>query len=194
MYKRFVLAPLLALLFATVALASVFVYYPLYITATPTEPKLVFDSGSNANQPDIGTGNQIQVSIGENKTFASITIHPTYQENYYKNVLNITNGDDNAVNVSIIFTSVDNELPSGSNVTMIIYCRGTRINLLNITLPEENKPIWIGQIDKDNVWEIDFYVYIPEGTYIMNKSYTAIAKLVYTPSPETPPSEPSKGR
>jgi len=194
MYKRFVLAPLLALLFATVALASVFVYYPLSITATPTGPGVVFASGSNANQPDIGTGNQITVFIGSNQTFASITIHPTYQENYYKDVLNITNGDDNAMKVYLVFTSATSNLPAGSVVKLFFYEGTTKVTDLNITNPSLNNLYEVGQISAGDTWQIDIYVSIPEGKSIDDVSYSATANLVYTPSSETPPANPSGGR
>ncbi|MEM1843442.1 MAG: hypothetical protein QXD75_02835, partial [Desulfurococcaceae archaeon] len=101
---RHALVLALALLAMTATLASVFAYYPLTITVSPTEPGVVFERGSNADQPDIGAGNTITVTIGANKTSASLTIHPTYQENYYKDVLRINNTDDNAMNVYIVFT------------------------------------------------------------------------------------------
>ncbi|MEM3104945.1 MAG: hypothetical protein QXD69_05535 [Candidatus Bathyarchaeia archaeon] len=193
MYKKFVLAPVLVVLVAMVALASVFVYYPLTINVQPQAPSVVFKEGSNANQFDI-RGNTITVEIGANGTSASVTIHPTYQENYYKNVTIIKNVDDNAMNVYIIFTSVTNNLPSDSNITMIIYQDYSIIKSLDIINSDWNKPINVGSMNSGAVWEIDFYVYIPEGKSISGASYRVNAKLVYTPSSETPPSNPGSGR
>ncbi|MEM4671891.1 MAG: hypothetical protein QXJ84_05955, partial [Desulfurococcaceae archaeon] len=178
---RHALVLALALLAMTATLASVFAYYPLTLQAVPTAPGVVFEPGSNAGQPDIGEGNTITVTIGANKTSASITIHPTYQENYYKDVLRINNTDDNAMNVYIVFTSVVNNLPTGSIVKLFVYEGATRVRELDITNPTLNQPISIGLLGVGRVWQLDVYVYIPEGTVIAGASYMASAKLVYTP-------------
>ncbi|MEM0249336.1 MAG: hypothetical protein QXG15_00905 [Desulfurococcaceae archaeon] len=191
---RHALVLALALLAMTATLASVFAYYPLTITVSPTEPGVVFERGSNAGQPDIGEGNTITVTVGANKTSASITIHPTYQENYYKDVLRINNTDDNAMNVYVVFTSVSNTLPAGSTVKLFVYEGVTMVKELDVTSPRLNQPISIGLLGVGRVWQIDVYIYIPEGTVITGASYTASAKLVYTPSTETPPANPSGGR
>ena len=57
--------------------ASVFVYYPATITVSPVIPPVVFATGSNAGQPDLGYGNTIQVITGSNGTKLDVTIHPT---------------------------------------------------------------------------------------------------------------------
>ena len=190
---RYALVLALALLAMTATLASVFAYYPLTLQVVPTAPGVVFEKGSNAGQPDIGARNTITVSVGANKTSASITIHPTYQENYYKDVLQIVNNDDNAMNVYIVFTSVSNTLPADSVVKLFVYEEDTKIEL-DVTNPQLNQPISIGLLGATKVWQIDIYVYIPEGTVITGRSYTADAKLVYTPSTETPPANPAGGR
>ncbi|MEM3926921.1 MAG: hypothetical protein QXU13_05010 [Desulfurococcaceae archaeon] len=194
MDKKTLITPLLLILATTIATASVFVYYPLDITAQPVAPGVVFEQGSNAGQPDIGAEKIIGVTIGANKTSASIEIHPTYQENYYKDVLRIVNNDDNAMNVYIVFTSVSNNLPAGSTVKLFVYDGATRVRELDVTNPGINQPISIGLLGATKVWQIDIYVKIPEGTVIAGTSYTANAKLVYTPSTGTPPADPAVGR
>lgn len=184
----------LAILVATATLASVFAYYPLTITATPQMPGVVFQEGSNAGRPDIGTNNLITVNIGPNKASATVRIHPTYRENYYKDVLRVYNGDDDAMAVWIVFYSVTNNLPDGSVVKMFVYEENTKVKELDITNPDTNQPINVGSIASGKTWQIDFYVYIPEGTTITNRQYTAEARLVYTPSAETPPVKPDIGR
>lgn len=193
MYKRDVLVPVLALLAATLALASVFTYYPLTMRALPVAPGVVFEQGSNAGQPDIGN-NFIEVEIGSNATTASLTIHPTYQENYYKDVLRIRNGDDNAMRIFLVFVSLNNQLPTGSIIKIFFYEGATKIKELDITNPVLNNPISIGTLSSGGAWQIDIYVYIPEGYSITNAQYLAQARLVSTPSGETPPATPSNGR
>lgn len=194
MHKRNVLIPVLALLATTLALASVFTYYPLTIRALPVAPGVVFEPGSNAREPDIGVGNFIEVVIGDNATSASLTIHPTYQENYYKDIIRIRNGDDDAMRIFLIFTSLNNLLPSGSVIKIFFYEGATKVKELDITNPTLNTPINIGVLSSGTTWQIDVYVYIPEGYSIANAQYSAGAKLVSTPSGETPPSTPSNGR
>ncbi|MEL9999736.1 MAG: hypothetical protein QXY82_00230 [Desulfurococcaceae archaeon] len=192
---RHALVLALALLAMTATLASVFAYYPLTLQVVPTAPGVVFEKGSNAGKPDIGTGNTITVTIGANNASASVEIHPTYQENYYKDVLRIKNTDDDAMNVYIVFTSVSNNLPTGSTVKLFVYEEDTRVTVLDVTNPALNQPNYINSIASGRVWQIDIYVYIPEGTVITEASYSASAKLVYTPSSsETPPASPEEGR
>lgn len=192
--RREIISLGIILALTVVVFASVFVYYPLTVTATPTQPSVVFQSGSNAGQPDIGQGKTISVNIGANSTSASITIHPTYQENYYKNVTLIVNNDSKAYNVYIVFTNVNNNLPAGNVVKLFVYSGNTLVNEINITSPSINTSISIGSLPAGSKWELDFYVYIPEGTNINGTSYSATAKLVFTPSSETPPANPSNGR
>ncbi|MEM4655362.1 MAG: hypothetical protein QXD80_00150 [Acidilobaceae archaeon] len=177
----------LILVLLTAAFAAVFAYYPLDIIAQPTAPGVVFVPGSNAGQPDIGTGNQIEVTIGASQASATIKIHPTYRESYYKDALQVNNKDDNAMNVYIIFYAVTNNLPVGSVVKLLVYEGNTKVKELVITSPPLNTPVFIGTLQVNVIWRFDFYVYIPEGTDITNAIYTAGAKLVYTPSTETPP-------
>ncbi|MEM1821019.1 MAG: hypothetical protein QW170_01195 [Desulfurococcaceae archaeon] len=191
---RSVIVVVVAVTLVLVAVAGVFAYYPLTLQIAPTPPGVVFEPGSNAGQPDIGAGNIITVAIGANWTSATITIHPTYQENYYRDVLRINNTDDDAVNVYIVFTSVSNNLPAGSIVKFFIYEEDTKIRELDVTSPALNQPVSIGLLGATKVWQIDIYVYIPEGTVIAGASYTANAKLVYTPSAEAPPANPAGGR
>lgn len=183
-----------ALAIAAITLASVFVYYPLAITATPTSPGVKFVSGSNAGGPDIGSGRRITVTIAENETRATVSIHPTYQRNYYKDVLKIKNEDDDEMRVHLIFRTLTNTLPDGSKVFLIVYRDATRVKMQEITSPALNTPIYIGNIGSGHTWEIDFYIYIPGGKGIRNAIYSASIELVYTPSNETPPPYPDQGR
>ncbi|RLG85348.1 MAG: hypothetical protein DRO39_05815, partial [Thermoprotei archaeon] len=59
------------------------------ITLSPTAPDVRLVEGSNAGQADLG-GSTITVTI-TGSTKASITIHPTNERTYYKNVTVIVN-------------------------------------------------------------------------------------------------------
>jgi len=84
---------LAASLAATAVFASVFVYYPVQIQATPVAPPVIFSEGSNANQRDLGGSNTIAVTISNANTSLSVVVHPTYQITYYKNITVINNTD-----------------------------------------------------------------------------------------------------
>ncbi|MEM0026677.1 MAG: hypothetical protein QXT53_02590 [Ignisphaera sp.] len=92
--------------------ASVFAYYPLQLTVQPVSPPLVFAAGTNANQPDLGA-NTISVTVEQNSTSATITIHPTYHTTYYKDVIRISNTDTRVYNVWLVLDQVTNTLPTG---------------------------------------------------------------------------------
>ncbi|MCS7139634.1 MAG: hypothetical protein NZ940_02885 [Candidatus Nezhaarchaeota archaeon] len=187
------IAPIVVLLATSIALATVFVYYPLTVTIEPTAPGVRFWKGSNADQPDIGPY-RITVTLGLNNTSASIVIHPTYQENYYKDILRVRNYDDDAMYVYFIFYSCEGNLPPGSSVVMIIYEGATKLNVTNITVPTLNQAIYMNRIGSKGIWQIDFYVNMTEGHDITSAIYVATMRLVYTPVNETPPVTPSTGR
>ncbi|MGC9011912.1 hypothetical protein, partial [Thermogladius sp.] len=92
-FDRRVLALVAVAVFTSIVFASVFVYYPVSVTVSPVSPPVYFEYGTNANQPDLGGANTIDVTLGANKTSLTITIHPTYWVSYYKNVSLIVNGD-----------------------------------------------------------------------------------------------------
>ncbi|MGC8910427.1 MAG: hypothetical protein ACP5O5_07615, partial [Fervidicoccaceae archaeon] len=73
--------------------ASVFVYYPVSFAATPTAPPVIFAEGSNAGGKDLYGTNTIGVTVSQANTSLSITVHPTYQTTYYKNITLIKNQD-----------------------------------------------------------------------------------------------------
>ncbi len=178
-------AGLMAMVFVA---ASVFAYYPLNITVSPTTPPVTFATGSNSNQNDLGPGNTITVTLGSNYASASVTIHPTYQTTYYKDVLNITNSDSKAYNVYIRVDTAITSFPSGSTIQLKIYASnairpGTPIATVPLTSPGT---VSIGSLGGGTYWEVDVEVYIPEGTTLPS-SATANLHLIYTPSNETPP-------
>jgi len=192
----------LTLLVAAFATASVFTYYPFTLLVKPVSPPIIFEPGSNANQPDLGSDNTIKVDLGGSKASVEITIHPTYRTTYYKNVTLIHNVDGRAYNVWLILADRTNNLPSGSKVWLIIFEKDASRDLqgypdpeppsgtvktINLTAINTDEPQQIGTLDSEDIWEIDFMVYIPEGTTITGVEETFSIHIVYTPSGETPP-------
>ncbi|MEL9941181.1 MAG: hypothetical protein QXG81_02980 [Ignisphaera sp.] len=206
MNKNLLLVTTILLAAAFIA-ASVFAYYPLQLTVQPTAPPVAFAAGTNANQLDLGSGNTISVSVGQNSTSATIAIHPTYHTTYYKNVTIIKNTDNKAYNVWLVLDQVANTLPSGSKVYLVVYNKGASrdlgtgypepgtpqeggnvIRVIELTAQNTNSPIQIGQLNGNGgTWEIDFLVYIPEGASIRGASATFSMHIVYTPGGEMPP-------
>jgi len=187
---------LIALAAAVAAVnASVFVYYPLSITLQPSKPAVYFVPGSNANQNDIMygvDGNRIVVTVDSAGAEARITVHPTYQRTYYKEVLNITNQDSQAYYVWLI---IDDPITVGGNLTSAkLYVKnasGTTVNLVNLS---QTGSVLIGQIPGGASWRIDLEFNItgygsqgsPNAAPILSDT-SASLRLVYTPSNETPP-------
>ena len=210
--KRRITTPLIALLIAVVisiAFASVFVYYPMAVTLQPVQPPVYFDAGSNSNKSDLwyGQNTAISVLIGSNATSLNITVHPTYQTTVYKNVSRIVNRDSKAYNVSIyVRTSIESITGTGSTFStqksqsniMICFVNSSRstsdfptpgytVDVKCVSLQSTGLTN-IGLLDGGKSWEIDLYVYIPEGANIDGlTTYTALIHLIYTPSSESPP-------
>jgi len=210
--KRRITTPLIALLIAVVisiAFASVFVYYPMAVTLQPVQPPVYFATGTNSDQDDLGSGNKISVSIGSNAMSLNITVHPTYQTAVYKSVAKIVNSDSKAYNVYIYvrWTNISitaNPLGSTfstqnsqSNITICFVSSsrstsgfptpGYTVDYKCVSL-QSTGLTYIGSLSAGGSWDIDLYVYIPEGAYgITSTTYTALIHLIYTPSSETPP-------
>jgi len=207
--KRLYLLIALAVAVAAVN-ASVFVYYPLSISLATSKPAVYFVPGSNANQNDImyGAGNKIDVTVDSAGAQAWITIHPTYQRTYYKDVLQIKNQDNQAYYVWLI---IDDPISVGGNLTaaylhVIDLSTGTATLVKTIDLSQTGG-IQIGQIPANGVWRIDLEFWMTGYTANQPGSpsqpptipdQSAGLRLVYTPSNETPQplptSQPSASR
>jgi hypothetical protein len=194
------IAAIVAVLMMSYAFASVFVYYPINVSLQPVSPPIRFIGGSNANQSDLGgsgdpyTSNTIGVTIGSNGASLTLTLHPTRQHNYYRNVSLIQNTDGKAYYITVrVDPAAPAILPSGSQARLLIYnapSGGTlvaNVNLLSggdttasATIAASGNP--------GSVWRIDLYIFIPEGPSVSGTS--AQIQLIYSPSNETPPTLP----
>jgi hypothetical protein len=212
------LIALLIAVVISIAFASVFVYYPMAVTLQPVSPPVYFAAGTNSNQNDLGssggTSNTIYVSIGSNKTSLTITVHPTYQTAVYKSVARIVNGDSKAYNVWIYIRDTNISItasPLGSTFSTQSQSSDVKIcfrssstsgkttsdfptpgytNVITCVSLQSTGLTYIGSLLASSSWDIDLYVYIPEGAYgITSNTYTALIHLIYTTasSSETPP-------
>ena len=186
--NSYILTLVIGLMAMAFIAASVFAYYPLSITVSPVQPPIVFALGSNSNKPDLGSDKFITVLPGDNSTSASVTIHPTYQTTYYKDVLRIRNVDTKAYSVYLRVETPITNFPSGSVVNLTIYSSGAdraTPPIANVSLLSTGTT-YIESLSGGGTWEVDVKVYIPEGSS-WPSSATARLLLIYTPSGETPP-------
>ena len=186
--KKLLTIVLIALALAVVN-ASVFTYYPVSITLAPQKPPLIFESGSNTGKPDL-FGQTITASIGDASTSLALTVHPTYQTAYYKDIARIKNQDSSnsyyvAIKVNTPFTG-----PSGAKL-LIYDSSGNKIK--EVDLLTTGTTTWFAQqISAGSEWRMDLNITIPEtGSSSSAPSIsqpTASVQLIYSPqSTETPP-------
>jgi len=192
--RRAVVLALAATIILSIAFSSVFVYYPITATIQPVGTPVKLGYGKNAGRPDLsGT---ISVSIGSNNASATITIHPTYQVSYYRNITIITNTDSKAYKVMLNVSSPMTGLPTNSKAKLYVFSKGAGRGLTG--WPSSNLEPALGNyitsldltttstsseftLNANDVVEIDILIYIPEGTSPPS-SATANIYLRYTPS------------
>jgi len=188
MRKSYLLA-ILALVLAVVN-AAVFVYYPMTVNITGVRP-VVFDYGSNANKPDLGTGNSITVTLGASNTSVTIGIHPTYEYTYYHNVTLVKNIDTGkSYYVAFRVTQAITGWPTGSVAKMLVYSSGGS-KVVEVDLKQSYTTSWIGPLSAGDYYRIDFYIYYPED-YPLPSGTTVELQLIYSPqntesAPTLPP-------
>ena len=160
---------------SSMAFAAAFVYYPLNVALEGQSPPIVFAAGGNAGGGDLW-GNTITVSIGANGTSLGLTLHPTYQKTYYKDVALIVNNDNsNSYYVMLRVTT-----PLSGIQAKLILSDGTEIDL---TTTGDYGWITLGA---GSSLTVDVEVNIPEGVTL--DTYTASLELIYSPqNTETPP-------
>jgi len=167
-----------------VANASVFVYYTGTLTLQSVKPPIIFAPGSNAGRADLGAGNTITVTISNANTTLSITVHPTYQTNYYKDLVRIVNQDTQAYTVYIRVT----DPLSGGNLTSATLI----VNNVQVDLTATGT-IKIGTLNAGSQWSVDLQLVLSNvgtGTYNQAPKIadpSAAIQLIYSPSTETPP-------
>ncbi|MEM2472495.1 MAG: hypothetical protein QXI64_00700 [Sulfolobales archaeon] len=196
----FIAATAIALaLSISIAYANVFVYMPIEVKLEPVAPPVYFEYGSNAGNPDLGSNNVIMVSLGSSKESLTVTIHPTYEVSYYKNVSIIVNTDNKVYYISF---KVEEPaiLPPGSILYLCVYESNAPRKLW--TSPANPRPIPVDVlciyllpyyanvayehiIYPNSKLELDVYVYIPQGAPLPSQTSSKI-HLIYTPTYEEP--------
>jgi hypothetical protein len=194
MFKRKILILLSLTVLLAIVNAAVFTYYPTNLSLSPVKPPIVFSNGKNAGQPDLSGTNTIGVTIGSANTSLTITLHPTYQYNYYKNITIIKNQDTKAYYIAI---RVNTPLSNAKllNATLHIYdITGTTIK--NVDLKATGTTAWLGPLNSGSKWFIDIILRISETTGDSPStapfaSDSASLQLIYSPqSAEQAPTVP----
>ena len=188
--KKLLTIVLIALALAVVN-ASVFTYYPVNITLAPQQPPLIFKYGSNTKKHDLW-GTTITADIGAANTSLTLTVHPTYQTTYYKDIARIKNQDSS--NSYYVAIKVNTPFTGPTKANLIIYdSSGNKIK--EVDLLSTGTPTWFGPISAGSEWSIDLEITIPEpqtGSYSSSpptiSKPTASIQLIYSPqNTENPP-------
>ncbi|MFP3268863.1 MAG: hypothetical protein RXO29_04670 [Desulfurococcales archaeon] len=168
---------------STAVFASVFVYYPVSIAATPQAPPIIFSAGSNSNATDLG-GKQITVSISDANTSLSITVHPTYQTTYYKNIAVINNVDSKAYYVAFRVNSAASDTNLQSANLIIKDSSGNQIAIINLMSTGTSN--WY-QVPAGAQYSVDLNITYSAGYNTYNQApgsgsgFAASLQLIYSP-------------
>jgi len=174
------IALVVAAVAAVVVNAGIFAYRRMTASITVVQPVIVFDYGSNANQLDLWAGNIIAVALGPNNVSATITIHPTYQHTYYRNVTLVKNLDSTPYYVAFRVVTPVTGWPTDSAAKMIMYSSaGT--NVAEVDLKQPYTTDWIGPLSVGDYYRIDFYIYYPEGYPLPSNTTQVQVQLIYSP-------------
>jgi len=169
-----------------IANASVFVYYTGTINISTVPPPIIFAQGSNAGQPDLGAENTIGVTISNANTTLSITVHPTYQINYYKNLTLIKNLDNKAY---YVFIKVAPPTSRGALTSAYLIIRDSSGNLVNTVNLLTSDITYVGSLGGSSQWTVDlqFVFSTSGGSYNTAPSApgSITIQLIYTPEQVT---------
>ncbi len=169
---------ILALLAAGIAVAnaSVFVFLPVQVSVNPTQPPVIFVSGSNAGQPDLsGT---IDVSVGANASSLVLTVHPTYQTTYYYNISLVKNNSTTTTYYIKFNVQTPLSLPSGSQAYLVVAAPNGSIYKIDLIAGGVQPNGWIALSAGDTL-RLDLEFIIPEGVQLPS-SASAQVGLVYS--------------
>ncbi len=184
--RRLMPLALLAVAAAMAAVsASLFVYYPVVATIQPQAPPVVLEGGTNANGTDLA-GNTIEVYLGENRTSAMLTLHPTYQRNLYYDILRVTNTD--TANTYYAILRLDAFDLGGLAGDVKIYVYDSNGNWLATIDSTVNSSTGWRTLNAGSSVSISVEIDLPEGQNINGATGTMALTVIYSPqNQETPP-------
>jgi hypothetical protein len=161
--ERKLIALLAVAALVSIVNASVFVYYPINLTISPQKPPIIFLLGNNADKDDLYGNNKIEVSTGNANTLLTITVHPTYQTNYYRNITVIKNQDSKAYYFKIRVTDAFTDTKI-TNAKLRIYNSDRSIDEWVDLKSTGDTPSdsWLGPLNADERWFVDINITISE--------------------------------
>jgi hypothetical protein len=186
--ERKLIALLAVAALVSIVNASVFVYYPITVNLQPTQPPIIFSKGKNAGEQDL-YGSTIGVSMGSANTSLTITVHPTYQTNYYKNITVINNIDSSdssnsyyvAIRVNKALSNSDSKITEAK--LLIFDSSGTNIAVVDLLTTGTTS--WLGPLNANGKWFVDINITISEtGGSPGSAPFTsdsASLQLIYSP-------------
>jgi len=184
--ERKLIALLAVAALVSIVNASVFVYYPITVSLQPTQPPIIFSKGKNAGGQDL-YGNTIGVSMGNANTSLTITVHPTYQTNYYRNITVIKNQDSKAYYFKIRVTDAFTDTKI-TNAKLRIYNSGRSIDIWVYLTSTGDTPSdsWLGPLNANEKWFVDINITISEAGGSPNSKpslddNSASLQLIYSP-------------
>ena len=181
-----ILALPLALLLVAVPLAyaGVIVSYPISGTVNYVAPTIVFEGGTNANQTGLG-GNTISVTIGQNKTSATFSIHITYQTVEYHDILVIRNTD--AANAYWVGFSATTNLPAAVYNATLLITDDTGSKIASYDLLTGGWSGWLFQLPANTTYHVNLIFKMSEGQRLPATPADISLKLYWSNSnTETP--------
>jgi len=195
--KRTLLALAALAMAVAVVNASVFVYYGLTVNITGTTAEVRFATGDNSNQGDLA-GQTIAVNLeGSFNTKATITIHPTNEKTYYRDVLRIKNYGVNHIYYGWI--KVNTHISSQSITSAVLYVKDSsgktkatidlKTNTLQgggFTIPAATSSGTPPTTTPGELY-IDIEIQIDRNVDAGSVSGTAQLELIYSPQNTEPP-------
>jgi len=194
--KRTLLVLVALAIAVAVVNASVFVYYGLTVNISGTTAEVRFAYGANANQGDLAGQDIIVTLEGSFNTKATITIHPTNEKTYYRDVLRIEN-----YGVSHIYygwIKVNTPISDGDITSANLYVKDSSgniiatINLKSSTLqgggfqiPAATSSGSPPTVTPGRLY-IDIEIQISRNVDAGTKTGSAVLELIYSPSSESP--------
>jgi len=193
MKKLYLLVALAAIVAAVNA--AVFVYYPLTVNIQGTAAEVRFALGSNAGKSDLA-GTTITVSLeGSYNTKATVTVHPTNERTYYRDVLVIENHGVNHVYYGWInvTTAISNQYitsaklyvkDGGGTVVATIDLKSNTLQGDGFQIPAATQS---GTTVKPGTLYIDIEIEIDRGVDASQVTDSVTLELIYSPqSAESP--------
>ena len=188
--KTLFIAPATLLVIAIVSsmvLASVFVVYPGQLTVSYATNDIQIQPGNNTGLADLN-GNTIDVAVGSKNASVSITVHPTYQYTYYKNITIINNTGTAAYYIGFYIDSTSITLADAAKLYVFDSSGGL---VATIDLKTTGWSGWIGPLASGSYYRIDLVFHVAETESISGVSETVSFYIYWSPSSETPPAPSS---